>query len=121
MKQTLLFLPIVIGISFFSLTIFGQYSPNGSDADESYFFNAPPQPQIKITIFPNPATNFISVSNEDKVSQIVIFNLVGRKLKTYEVLEGARYDVSSLPQGMYLVQVMNHAQKVITTQRIRKR
>lgn len=118
MKQTLLFLLI----SFFSLTAFGQFSPDGSDADQSYFFNDPSeQPQIKITIFPNPATNYISISNEDHVSEISVFNLVGRKIKTFEVQEGARYDVSDLPQGMYLVQVMNHSKKVITTQRIRKR
>ena len=106
MKQTLLFLII----SFFSLATYGQYSPDGSDADHSYFFNDPSdQPQIKITIFPNPATNFISISNEDKVSEISVFNLVGRKIKTFEVQEGAKYNVSDLPQGMYLVQVIDHA------------
>ncbi|MCR9286110.1 MAG: T9SS type A sorting domain-containing protein [Bacteroidetes bacterium] len=118
MKQTLLF----ILFSFFSLTMFGQFNPDGSDADQSYFFNAPSdQPEVKITIFPNPAINFISISNEDKVSEISVFNLVGRKIKTFEAQEGAKYDVSDLPQGMYLIQVMNHSKKVITTQRIRKR
>jgi hypothetical protein len=117
MKQIILFL----FISFFSLTTFGQFSPDGSDADQSYFYNDPSdQPKIKITIFPNPATDFISISNEDKVSEITVMNLVGRKIKTFKVHEGARYDVSSLPQGMYLIQVIDHSEKVITTQRIRK-
>ena len=76
--------------------MFGHIGPNSSDADQSYFFNDPSdQPQIKITIFPNPATNYISISNEDKVSEISVFNLVGRKIKTFEVQEGAKYDVDA--------------------------
>lgn len=75
----------------------------------------------KISIFPNPTTEFISVANDKNVKQITIFNLVGRKMKTFEAKSGERYDVSTLPNGMYLVQLRDHNLKVITTQRISKR
>lgn len=75
----------------------------------------------KISIFPNPATEFISIANDKNVKQVVVFNLVGRKMKTFEAVSGERYDVSNLPNGMYLVQLRDHSLNVITTQRISKR
>ncbi len=118
MKQNLL----ILIFSLSSLLAFGQFAPDGSNEYDGFFENDPTeQPEIKVTIYPNPATDFISVSNEDKVSEIVIYNLVGRKIKTFEVESGARYNISDLVEGMYLIQILNHAKKVITTQRISKR
>lgn len=78
--------------------------------------------QPKISVYPNPATNFISVDNADNVKQINVFNLVGRKLKTINnVVKDERYDVSDLQNGMYLVQIIDHSNKIVTTQRISKR
>lgn len=80
-----------------------------------------PQP-TKITVYPNPATNYISIDNADNVKQIVIINLVGRKLKTFEsVQKDERYDVSELPNGMYLIQIIDNSNKILTTQRVSKR
>ncbi len=80
-----------------------------------------PQP-TKVTVYPNPATNYISIDNADNVKQITIINLVGRKLKTFEnVQKDERYDVSELPNGMYLVQIVDNSNKVITTVRVSKR
>lgn len=75
----------------------------------------------KISIFPNPATDFIGIANDANVKQVIIFNLVGRKMKTFDAVVGERYDISALPNGMYLVQLRDHNLKVITTQRISKR
>ncbi len=78
--------------------------------------------QAKISIYPNPATNFISINTDDQVKQINIFNLIGRKLKTISnVVKDQRYDITDLPNGMYLVQVVDNRHKILTTQRISKR
>ena len=80
-----------------------------------------PQP-TKITVYPNPATNYISIDNADNVKKITIINLVGRKLKTFEnIQQDERYDVTELPNGMYLVQIIDNSNKVITTVRVSKR
>jgi len=80
-----------------------------------------PQP-TKITIYPNPATNYISIDNAENVKQIVIINLVGRKLKTFEnVQKDERYDVNELPNGMYLVQIIDNSNKILTTVRVSKK
>ncbi len=116
MKKTLL-------AFFFSLSVlamFAQQSPDGSggfsDPDETYL------EQPSISVYPNPATQFISIDNDEDVKTITIYNLVGRKLKTFQdIQKNERYDVSTLPNGMYLVQVISNSNKIITTQRISKR
>ena len=78
--------------------------------------------QPNISIYPNPATNYISIDNDENVKSITVFNLVGRKLKSFQdVHKNEHYDVSNLPKGMYLVRVTDFSNKIITTQRISKR
>lgn len=118
MKQTLLFTLLLV----FALSVRGSTEPNGGNFPpitnpfESIFSD-----DHKISIYPNPTTKFFSVSNDENVNTVVVFNLVGRKMKTYEAIRGSRYDVSELPNGMYLVQLLDDKQKVITTQRISKK
>ncbi len=105
MKQVIL----VFFFAFTSLALFGQSSADVGTA-------------VKISIYPNPATNFISINKDENVRDIAVFNLVGRKLKTFQNVEkDEHYDVSDLPVGMYLVQVIDNNKKILTTQRISKR
>jgi Secretion system C-terminal sorting domain len=107
MKQILL----VLFFAFTSLALFGQSNADGGGSSP-----------VKISIYPNPATNFISINKDENVRDIAIFNLVGRKLKTFQNVEkDEHYDVSDLPVGMYLVQVIDDKKKIVTTQRISKR
>jgi hypothetical protein len=117
MKQTLLFL----FFAFFTANVYGQLS---SSMNDGTVFSQPTAfaKQTKITIYPNPATSFISVDNDTHIKQINVFNLVGRKLKTFQDIEkDEQYDVTDLPSGMYLIQVLDSSNKIITTQRINKR
>ncbi len=108
MKQTLRFISFSFLIALFAFQA-----------------NAAPWPQPKVTkvkIYPNPATEFISIDNAQDVKELYILNLVGRKLKVIEnIEENVHYDISDLPNGMYLVQIINHKNKIITTQRLSKR
>ncbi len=107
MKQTIL----VFFFAFASLALFGQSNADGGGSSP-----------VKISIYPNPATNYISLNKDENVRDIAVFNLVGRKLKTFQNVEkDEHYDVSDLPIGMYLVQVIDDNNKIMTTQRISKR
>ncbi len=77
----------------------------------------------ELTIYPNPTTDFIGVKNTDsnKVTQITIYNLVGKKMKNFPVIEGKKYYIADLPEGLYLVQMIGADAKVIRTQRMTKR
>ena len=116
MKRTLL----ATIFSLFTILAFSQSSPDGSDGflyPQEALSEQPP-----ISIYPNPAINYISIDNDENVKSIIIFNLVGRKIMTFEnIQKNELYDVSTLSNGMYLVQVTDNSNKIITTQRISKR
>lgn len=74
-----------------------------------------------IKIYPNPAINFIGLNEVAGVASIVVYNLVGRKMKNFNALKGEKYNISDLPKGMYLVQLKGTNGKVLTTQRMSKK
>ena len=76
----------------------------------------------KIKVYPNPATNYIMLSKIKNVQKIKILSLIGSALKSYQVVSlGAKYDVAELPNGLYLIQLLDDQNKIITTQRLNKR
>jgi hypothetical protein len=76
----------------------------------------------ELSVFPNPAIDNISVyDNNDVVSQIIVFNLVGKKMKTFEHIKGEYHYVGDLPKGVYLVQMIDKSKRILTTQKIDKR
>jgi len=110
MRKILLLIPFL----YFSITANGQslakHSSNKSATVEKI-----------IKIYPNPAFNFIGLNNVSDVSSIIIYNLVGRKMKKFAAQKDERYDVTDLPRGMYLVQLLGNDGKVVTTQRMSKK
>ena len=75
-----------------------------------------------LSVFPNPATEFISVQDKnDAVGFLSVFNLVGKKVKEFEFVNGEQYSVADLPKGMYLVQILDRSKRNLTTQKIEKR
>jgi len=78
--------------------------------------------KLELSVFPNPATEYISVKdNTDLVGEVGVFSLVGRKVKGYTYTKGEQYYVGDLPKGMYLVQLIDHSQRILTTHKIEKR
>lgn len=77
---------------------------------------------VNLSVFPNPTTEYISVQDDnDIVSHVVVFNLVGKKMKVFPFLKGESYYVADLPKGMYLVQIIDKSSKVLNTQKLNKR
>ena len=88
---------VLLLISFFCLPllVIGQSQQN----------NKTIAVQKIVKIYPNPAFNFIGLNNIADISSIIIYNLVGRKMKKFIPQKGERYDITDLPRGMYLVQL----------------
>lgn len=75
-----------------------------------------------IKVYPNPTEDFIQVTDNPFVRRIAIYNIFGKQVKTFFHLNNAaRYDVSDLKDGMYLVKLMDAAGKDIRTQKLLKR
>ena len=112
MKRRLLFVLIV---TLFSLGLSAQVSLRGEKQ------LAEKTADVRLHIYPNPATDYISLSNDEEVDEIIIYNLVGRLIRQFKVEEGGKYRVSDLSNGMYLVRFFNDRGKLLSTQRLSKR
>ena len=127
MKQTLLFLLFAV-FSFAATAQVGGDCQNcyGND-DYAYEGNSAttisnkPEKNVQIQVYPNPATDYIAISEDKPVQRLAIFNLVGRQMREFEVAKGRQYPVADLPDGIYLIQLIDHGNQVITTHRISKR
>lgn len=76
-----------------------------------------------LRLYPNPASNNISIDitleKKQKV-EINLYNSLGQKLNAYRVLEGEmgenflQIDVEQLPEGVYLVEILAGGKRAIT-------
>ncbi len=71
-------------------------------------------------LYPNPATDQFSILSDESLSEITVTNMLGKLLK---VLPGhsPSYDVSDLPNGIYLVSMKDSYGRIIKTLRFSKR
>lgn len=72
-------------------------------------------------VYPNPAADYISLSNDGLVVQLVLYNFSGRQVCAFNASKGQKYNISELPTGMYLVQFLDGKKKIMHTQRLQKR
>lgn len=87
-------------------------------SQSSYRSSSATTSNIELRVFPNPATEYIKINNNDVVSQIAIYNLAGRRIKSFNYSNGQKYYLGDLPRGMYLVQLISSNQRRLATRRI---
>lgn len=81
-----------------------------------------PVDRNSLRIYPNPASDFIALTrNSMAVRQLWIHNILGKRIKTFYTVPNGRYDISDLPDGLYLVSMVDAQGKVIRTVRLSKR
>jgi hypothetical protein len=76
--------------------------------------------KIDPVIYPNPATDNISITQVEVVSRVELMNIVGKKIKTIETNGVTKMDISDLRSGMYLLNLIDENNKVIKTVRLLK-
>ena len=99
---------LLILFSLFTLPAFSQQLAFQGDGNQSP------------TVYPNPAVDFIGINHAEGVQEIHLYNLVGKRLKVFSVIEGRMYFIGDLPKGLYLVQFFNAENEVIVTKRLNK-
>lgn len=75
----------------------------------------------KLKIFPNPTANFISLTKNTVVRQLWVHNILGKRIKTFNTTYNGQYDLTDLPDGLYLVSMVDAQGNVIKTVRVSKR
>ncbi|MEP1489806.1 MAG: T9SS type A sorting domain-containing protein [Algibacter sp.] len=58
---------------------------------------------IKITTYPNPATNSFQIGSNKSIENVKLYNITGRLLKTFN--ERVHYDISDLAAGIYIANI----------------
>lgn len=106
----------IILFTFLFFIAFGASAQLADNASEIPSFRTYKQ---TLKVFPNPAAEYFQLADkEDYVDQINIYNIVGKKMRTFEVEDDKKYYLDQFPKGMYLVQLVGHNNKVISTQRL---
>lgn len=78
--------------------------------------------KASLRVFPNPTTDYIELSgNSGLVDRLIVYNLIGRQIRTFNAVNGGRYQMYDLPAGMYLVSLVNNKEGVLKTLRVSKR
>jgi len=99
-------------------TVTGTFTFNQETSTSTSTFSIA-KPSIKI--YPNPTTNYISLSNEEYVKRLAIYNIVGRRVKLFNANYSNQYNVVDLPTGMYLVRLIGADDRTIKTVRLSKK
>lgn len=76
--------------------------------------------QEEVRVFPNPATDYFSVYGLEQLKEVVVINLVGQEVRRYKASLKAKYNVSDLMRGLYLIRLIDNKEKVIKTVRLSK-
>jgi hypothetical protein len=75
---------------------------------------------IKIGVFPNPASSYFTLTETKEIDRLVIYDILGRKVKTFGVNGNQQFVINDLPAGNYLIDLINKDQKTIKTLRLQK-
>lgn len=75
----------------------------------------------RLRVYPNPVSDFLTLTKNTFVKQLWVSNVLGKRVKTFDTNFGSKYDVSDLPDGIYLVSMVDSSRKVVKTVRISKR
>jgi hypothetical protein len=62
----------------------------------------------KISIYPNPAKEFVQISTSETITGVEIYNLIGKKVSSSSKLTDNKIDVSNLSKGVYVLKVMSN-------------
>lgn len=75
-----------------------------------------------IRVYPNPASDYFQLTNDSGIDNIVVYNLLGREVRSYRSIgQGQQYNLDGLPDGLYLVSLMDNRRGVLKTVRLNKR
>jgi hypothetical protein len=74
-----------------------------------------------VRVFPNPATEFFKVDHHEAIAKIKVLNIAGRMVRNFVYESNQKYAIGDLPQGIYLIQLLDYNNKAVLTRRVSKR
>ena len=74
----------------------------------------------QVKLYPNPTSDYIQITNDNNVSKVAFYNIVGKRLNTSIHYPGKSHDVSTLQKGIYLVRLFDENDNVLSVSRLNK-
>ena len=105
---------VIYGMKFLSLFLVLLFNL-------SFTFVETQTPHPSISTYPNPAVDYFNVTNHKDLKSIVLYNLVGNPVKSFEYFENESFFIDDLPDGVYLIQFQTSNQSIIQTNRLTKK
>jgi len=79
-------------------------------------------PVVTVQVFPNPTTSFFNIEGDDnQIATIYLYNLIGKRMKTFYPKKETDFLVNDLSNGLYLVQMIDGDGRIVATSRLTKR
>ena len=75
----------------------------------------------EIRIFPNPATEYFMLSEYSQLSRVDIYSMLGRRMRSYEIIDDRSLSLSGLPDGLYLISLVDRNGRIVRTSRLIKK
>lgn len=72
----------------------------------------------EISAYPNPTSDYFQINGKSGVSKIEVFNMIGKKIKTFEKYQNS-YNVRDLRNGIYLLRVYDIKGQVLKVLRLK--
>ena len=76
----------------------------------------------KVRVYPNPTSDLFQISeleNIPEADEVAVYNIVGKKVKSFEPT-ASEYSVGDLPDGMYMVSLIDNETGILKTVRMSK-
>ena len=82
-----------------------------------------PQPgdEVEIKVAPNPAIDYFTVTSNVSYNKIILYNLIGKAVKSYYPEVDSNYNLSDLPGGIYILRFLDNNNQVIKTIKKKKK
>jgi hypothetical protein len=99
----------------------GEIAASNTYTFRSLVTNVREAEKIKFDIYPNPTSDYFQIKGTQEVDRVVIYNIVGKEVRAFDVAPGMRYDLHDLPNGLYLASLMSNEKGILKTLRLAKR
>mgnify|MGYP002621205675 CR=1 FL=1 len=93
------------GFDLSGVAVMNGWTPSGLESHDN---------TVRFSVYPNPCTDIVVVSNLDDNLPIVVTNILGKQLQVMESYNhSCQLNMSDYPAGVYFIKVGNITQKII--------
>ena len=73
-----------------------------------------------LKIFPNPTLDFFRLTETQEIQQLVVYNILGNQVRQFQVSSNQNYYIADLPNGVYLVGMIDRDFEIVKTVKLQK-